>query len=287
MRALVLGAAGQVGRALAASAPPSHECVLLGRAELDICQPKQVLERVREARCDWVVNAAAYTAVDAAEDDAVAAQAVNADAVAGIAAAAQANDARLLQLSTDFVFDGAQGRAYEPDSTVRPLSVYGRTKLEGERHALGMPGGYVLRTSWVYASTGRNFVTTMLRLMREREQVSVVSDQIGCPTWATGLARTVWVILGASPRQRLLHWCDAGVASWYDFAVAIQEEALQRGLLVRKIPIRPIASSEYPTRATRPAFSVLDCRSTAQALGIGAAHWRAQLRIMLDELRPE
>jgi len=284
MKVLVLGAVGQVGRAVLAAAPAAHECIALDRAAQDIRQPTRLLERLRMAPCDWIVNAAAYTAVDSAEDDAAAAQAVNADAVAGIAAAARETGARLLQLSTDFVFDGAQGRAYEPDSATRPLSVYGRTKLEGERHALAA-GGYVLRTSWVYASAGRNFVLTMLRLMREGRELRVVSDQIGAPTWAAGLAGALWALMGSAPPQRVLHWCDAGVASWYDFAVAIQEEALARGLLTRQVPVRPIATVEYPTKATRPAFSILDCRSTIQALASNPVHWRVQLRSMLDELR--
>lgn len=284
MRVLLLGAAGQVGRAFLAAKPPGHECVAFDRAALDIRQPGRVLECVRAASCDWIVNAAAYTGVDAAEQDAAAAQAVNGDAVAGIAAASSETGARLIQLSTDFVFDGARGCAYEPDSAVRPLSVYGQTKLEGERHALGA-GGYVLRTSWVYASTGRNFVLTMLRLMRERANVRVVSDQIGSPTWAAGLAAALWALIRSRPAQRILHWRDAGVASWYDFAVAIQEEALARGLLTRQVPVEPIAAVEYAAAARRPPFSVLDCGSTIRALGMSPLHWRVQLRSMLDELR--
>jgi len=284
MRVMLLGASGQVGRAVRAAVPAAHECVALDRAALDIRQTAQLLERLRATPCDWIVNAAAYTAVDAAEGDAFAAMAVNADAVAGIAAASRETGARLVQLSTDFVFDGSQGRAYEPESVPRPLGVYGRTKLEGERHALAA-GGYVLRTSWVYASVGRNFVLTLLRLMRERDEVRVVSDQIGAPTWAAGLAGAIWALTERVPAQRILHWCDAGVASWYDFAVAIQEEALGRGLLTRQVPVRPIGTAEYPTRARRPAFSVLDCRSTVRALGSGPPHWRVQLRSMLDELR--
>ena len=285
MKVLVLGAAGQVGRAVLAAAPAAHECIALDRAALDIRQPARLPERLRAMPCDWIVNAAAYTAVDAAEDDVASAQAVNADAVAGIAAAAREAGARLLQLSTDFVFDGAQSYAYQPDCAAHPLSVYGRTKLEGELHALAFAGGYVLRTSWVYASTGRNFVLTMLRLMREGHEMRVVSDQIGAPTWAASLAGALWALMESAPSQRTLHWCDAGVASWYDFAVAIQEEALARGLLPKQVPVRPIGTAEYPTKAGRPPFSLLDCRSTAQALGVSPLHWRVQLRSMLDELR--
>jgi dTDP-4-dehydrorhamnose reductase len=285
VKILLLGAAGQVGRAVASALPPGHECAALDRSALDIRDAKAVADRCRELGAAWLVNAAAYTAVDAAEDDPATALAVNADAVLGLVGAARSAGARLLHLSTDFVFDGRGGRAYTPASPVNPLSVYGRTKLAGERHVLGDPEGIVLRTSWVYAAAGRNFVLTLLKLMRERDEVRVVCDQIGSPTWATGLARTIWALLEAAPPGGIYHWCDAGVASWYDFAVAIQEEALQRGLLDRAVPVVPISTAEFPTRAVRPSFSVLDTRSTCAAAHCQPVHWRRQLGKMLDELR--
>ena len=145
--------------------------------------------------------------------------------------------------------------------------------------------GIVLRTSWVYAASGKNFVLTMLRLMREKEQISVVCDQIGAPTWAASAAAAIWGLIEAQASAGIYHWSDLGVASWYDFAVAIQEEALARGLLSRVIPISPIYSSEYPTRAKRPAFSVLDSAATRSLIKVQATHWRHNLRMMLDELR--
>jgi dTDP-4-dehydrorhamnose reductase len=205
--------------------------------------------------------------------------------VATLARSAALIDCRLLHLSTDFVFDGKSSHAYLPADATNPLSVYGRSKRDGEQHVLNMPDGIVLRTAWVYASTGKNFVLTMLRLMREKPQLSVVCDQIGAPTWASGLAAAIWGLLDAGAEGGVYHWTDLGVASWYDFALAIQEEALARGLLHRAIPIMPIASSQYPTRATRPAFSVLDTSATRAAIKTPAHPWRHNLRSMLDELR--
>ena len=149
----------------------------------------------------------------------------------------------------------------------------------------GASAGIVLRTAWVYAAAGRNFVLTMLRLMREREQVNVVSDQIGTPTWAGGLAPAIWDLMAAQAIPGVYHWTDLGVASWYDFAVAIQEEALARGLLTRAASIVPIASAEYPMRAQRPAFSVLNTAGTRALIATPAVHWRENLRKMLDELQ--
>jgi dTDP-4-dehydrorhamnose reductase len=313
MRVLVLGAGGQVGRAVAQTAPAGHEVVARTRADVDIGDSAAIGRAIGEAAADWIVNAGAYTAVDQAEDQPAAAALVNDTAVGWIAAAAARSGSRVVHLSTDFVFDGSSSRAYLPDDAPRPLSVYGATKLAGEAKVLdGGCGGIVLRTAWVYASTGRNFVLTMLRLMREREQLRVVGDQIGSPTWASSLSRAIWGLMIAGAGAGVHHWTDLGVASWYDFAVAIQEEALARGLLPRASTIVPISTAEYPTRARRPAFSVLDTSATrallaaegaaagvpdpvagATARAVGAAgpatvpatHWRANLRMMLDELR--
>ncbi len=297
MKVLVLGG-GQVAGAVAATAAAAggeaasklggHDVVTRARAALDIVDAAAVTRAFEEIRPDWVVNAAAYTAVDLAEDQSTQAFAVNDIAVAGMMRAAAHVGCRLLHLSTDFVFDGTSSRAYLPDDTPHPLSVYGSSKLGGERHVAG-PGaaahGIVLRTSWVYASIGKNFVLTMLRLMREKPQLSVVCDQIGSPTWAISIGRAIWGLIDAHAAPGIYHWTDLGVASWYDFAVAIQEEALARGLLQKAIPIAPISSSQYPARATRPAFSLLDTTATRAAIHAPADHWRHNLRMMLNELR--
>jgi dTDP-4-dehydrorhamnose reductase len=284
MKVLVLGG-GQIAKAVAAGAPARHEIATRTHAELDIVDEAALASALGGVKADWIVNAAAYTAVDLAEDEAAKAVAVNDTAVASLARAAVNAQSRLLHLSTDFVFDGASRRAYMPLDRTNPLSVYGASKLGGERHVIAGGAGIVLRTSWVYAAEGKNFVLTMLRLMREKDQINVVCDQIGAPTWAASAAAAIWGLIDAEATPGIYHWTDLGVASWYDFAVAIQDEALTRGLLSRAIPILPIYSSEYPTKAQRPAFGVLDSASTRSLLKLPATHWRHNLRMMLDELR--
>jgi dTDP-4-dehydrorhamnose reductase len=285
VRVLVLGAKGQIGSAVVAAASAKHQVAGRTHAELDIGDARAVVRAFADTGAEWVVNAAAYTAVDLAEDEPARATAVNDTAVGVLTAAAADAGCRLLHLSTDFVFDGESNRAYLPADQTNPLSVYGASKLGGERHVLdGAPGGIVLRTAWVYAAAGRNFVLTMLRLMREKEQLNVVYDQIGAPTWAGGIASAIWGFIEAGVPGGVYHWTDLGVTSWYDFAVAIQDEALARGLLTRAVPIAPIQSAAYPTRARRPAFSVLDTESTRALIRAPVHHWRHNLRTMLDAL---
>jgi dTDP-4-dehydrorhamnose reductase len=286
VKVLVLGGGGQVASAVVAAAPAHHQVAARTRAELDIGDERAVARALAETRPEWVVNAAAYTAVDLAEDQPAQAIAVNDTAVGVLAAAASNAGSRLVHLSTDFVFDGNANRAYLPADPTNPVSVYGMSKLGGEYQvSKGAGTGIVLRTAWVYAAAGRNFVLTMLRLMREKEQLSVVCDQIGTPTWAAGIAAAIWGLIEAGAPGGVYHWTDLGVASWYDFAVAIQDEALARGLLGRAVPITPIPSTAYPTRARRPAFSVLNTESTRALIKVPARHWRHNLRTMLDELR--
>jgi len=284
MKVLVLGG-GQIAKAVGAAAPAEHEVAIRSHADLDIVDSSALARALAEVRADWIVNAAAYTAVDLAEDDAARAIAVNDTAVASLDRAAAREGSRLLHLSTDFLFDGESKRAYLPADRTNPLSVYGVSKLGGERHVVAGGEGIVLRTSWVYAASGKNFVLTMLRLMREKDRISVVSDQIGAPTWAASAAAAIWGLIDVEAAPGIYHWTDLGVASWYDFAVAIQDEAFARGLLTRAIPILPIHSSEYPTRAQRPPFSVLDSAATRSLIQAPARHWQHNLRMMLDELR--
>jgi dTDP-4-dehydrorhamnose reductase len=286
MRVLVLGGGGQVGRAVAQAAPSVHQLQIKTRSDLDIADAAAVTTLLAQGEVDWIINTAAYTAVDRAEQERAEAIAVNDTAVGVLARAAAQAGCRLLHLSTDFVFDGASSRAYLPADSTNPLSAYGVSKLGGERQVLQSAGaGIVLRTSWVYAAAGRNFVLTMLRLMAEREQVRVVCDQIGAPTWARSLAGAIWSLIDGNAPGGVHHWTDLGVASWYDFAVAIQEEADARGMLKRAVPIVPISSAEYPTPAQRPAFSVLNTESTRALVSTPALHWRHNLRMMLDELQ--
>lgn len=288
LRVLITGADGQVGRATAAAAQGGVECRAVGRGALDITQPAQVEACIGEFAPDVVINCAAYTAVDAAEQNADLAARVNIDGPRNLAAAVAAcSGARLLHISTDFVFDGRACSPYAPSAPPAPLSVYGRTKLAGEQAVLDTLGSraVVLRTAWVYAAQGRNFLLTMLRLMRERGGVRVVCDQVGTPTAAASLADVLWLFAQRAELSGTFHWTDAGVASWYDFAVAIAEDAAACGLLPPGITVQPIATEEYPTAAVRPPYSVLDTRTTRNALGLTGMHWRARLRSVLQELQ--
>jgi dTDP-4-dehydrorhamnose reductase len=284
-RVLITGAGGQVGLALRERAPRETVVIACGRSELDVTAPDDVRRVIAAARPAVVIHAAAYTGVDAAESDAAQAEAVNAGGTEHVVEAVRRVGARLVHLSTDFVFDGASGRPYAPDDRPAPLGVYGRTKLAGERAALGLADrAVVVRTAWVYSRHGQNFVRRMLGLMRERDEVRVVSDQVGTPTWAHSLADAIWTAVARPALHGVLHWTDAGVASWYDFAAAIQEEAVALGLLDRAVPVRPITSAEYPTPARRPAHSVLAKEASWAALGRTPPHWRVNLRHMLAEL---
>lgn len=276
MKVLITGARGQLGGALQRTAPAYAQITAIDVADVDLTDAAMLRAKLTQVAPDLILNAAAYTAVDKAEGDEGIARAINADAVAVMAEGA----AKLVHVSTDFVFDGQSSRAYQPDDARAPISAYGRTKAAGEGNLRDTD--LLIRTAWVYEAGGANFVRTMIRLMNEREELGVVADQIGAPTWATGLARTIWGLVdkGASGT---FHHSDAGVASWYDFAVAIAEEAKALGLIARIPAIRPIATSDYPTPASRPAFSLLDCSATRAALGQEAAHWRTNLRLMLKE----
>lgn len=287
MKVLITGANGQVGQALQSLAPTNASLTALDRAALDISDLAAADRLVDQIRPDLIINAAAYTAVDRAEQDVEAAFAANKMGPTNLALAARKAGARLVHISTDFVFDGMASSPYRPDNPLAPLGVYGRSKADGEAAVqASLPTALIVRTGWVYAAKGSNFLLTMLRLMRERPEVRVVADQIGTPTHADGLARAIWA-LAVGKHQGILHYSDSGTASWYDFAVAIQEEALAQGLLENAIPIVPIRTQDYPTLAQRPAYSVLDKTDTIGLLGGPSAHWRQELRLALAQLRTQ
>jgi dTDP-4-dehydrorhamnose reductase len=286
MKVLITGAAGQLGRALIATAPEGFDLTGVDVDELDITNTDDVRARIEALQPQLIVNAAAYTQVDRAETERALAFQINADGPANLAAAAQAIGARLIHVSTDYVFDGCGSRPYRPDDATAPLGVYGESKLDGERRARAIGGAraLILRTAWLYGAVGQNFVLTMLKLMRERERLRVVADQIGTPTSSKTLAQAIWAAAQKPALTGVYHWTDAGVASWYDFALAIQEEALALGLLARAIPLEPIRAEDYPTPARRPAYSVLDKTKTVADFGVQPLHWRVALRQVLKEL---
>lgn len=284
MKVLVAGK-GQLAWELGRTAPQNVELHIHDRDELDITDAEAVRQLVGQLRPDVIINAAAYTNVDGAEADKAAAWAVNCTGVENLCLAAKEFDCYLLHISTDFVFGGRAAVPYLPDAATAPLGVYGASKFAGEQAVSRVLAGNwaIIRTAWVYSSFGNNFVKTMIRLMQQKPQLSIISDQIGSPTWANTLALTCWQAV-AERLQGIHHCTNEGVASWYDFAVAIQELALQKKLLEKPIPVLPIPTEAYPTPAERPRYSVMNKQSLLEALpSAPKLHWRAALSEMLDE----
>ena len=254
--------------------------------ELDITDPIAVKAYIASGPWSAVINFAAYTAVDRAETDITNAWRVNALGPAALAEATANAGIPLIQLSTDYVFDGAASEPYQPTDATHPLSVYGRSKLLGESVVFEVLGAraVVLRTAWVYAPQGKNFLLTMLRLMQERGAVRVVADQHGTPTAASSIAHAIWAIAERPQLHGILHWTDAGTASWYDFAVAIAKEGRAAGLLSKPVEVTPITTADYPTAAHRPANSVLDTHESSRQLGFRPDPWQVNLRATLADI---
>jgi len=282
---LIVGAHGQLAFELQRSAPRNLEVVAVGRPEIDITDSDSIERIMRQYRPGVIINTAAYTAVDKAESEKTQAWLVNHKGAENLAATAARSDIRLIHVSTDFVFAGNNCHPRQPDDAAAPLSVYGKSKLAGERAVLQQAeNALVVRTSWLYSSQGNNFVKSMLRLMGELDSIGIVVDQVGTPTWARMLAGTLWELV-ARDATGIYHCTNNGVASWYDFAVAIQEEAMSIGLLQRRIAVTPIKTEAYPLPAERPAYSVLDVSATEQLLERQFPHWRESLRSMLLEMK--
>ena len=304
MKVLLTGGSGQLGQALLATAPSEVggqplQVLAPTRGHLDLSDPFACRTAVLEIKPDWVLNAGAYTAVDRAEQEPQLAAAINQATPAQMAEALRAmtaqsgKPARMLQISTDFVFSGDRGFPYPPEAPLEPLGVYGATKAAGERAVLDRLGAHglvqILRTSWVYGPVGSNFCRTMLRLHQSRsavgEPIAVVADQVGCPTHTAGLAKACWRVLELNASGQalpsILHWSDAGAASWYDFAWAIGQVGVDAGLLKGAACVIPIPATAYPTAAHRPSYSLLDCSSTRQLLSMHPKHWQVALKSVL------
>ncbi|AXK38041.1 dTDP-4-dehydrorhamnose reductase [Crenobacter cavernae] len=291
MKVLLTGGSGQLGRALRTTLAELGDVVAPPRVEFDLGQALSLTGKLDALAPDLIVNAAAYTAVDAAETDVAAARAVNADAIAELARWAAAHDVPLVHYSTDYVFDGALCRPYRESDTPAPLNVYGATKLAGEQAVLGSGArALLLRTSWVYGPNDGNFLATMLRLMAERSELSVVADQVGAPT-DTGLIARASVAalrqcLESGAGWGLYHLNAAGETSWYGYAAEIARQAPSRGFALQCVPdaIRPIASRDWPASARRPANSRLDCSLFTSTFGLTLPDWRQRLAEVLDQL---
>jgi len=306
-RILLTGKNGQVGAELALLLPALGEVIALDRQDLDLSRPDDVRRTIQEICPALIINAAAYTAVDQAEKEEAVARAINADAPALMAQEAKKIGAGLVHYSTDYVFDGSKHSPYEENDRSNPVSVYGKTKLAGEQaiQQIGLPH-LIFRTAWVYGTRGRNFLLTILRLASQREELGIVHDQFGAPTWCREIARgTVSVLkrlmadqggsLSLPEAGGLYHMTAAGVTTWHDFAEAILDEASRvppnlswlssatggRTLIAKRI--NPITTAQYPTPARRPAYSVLSNSRLAQDFGVQLAAWRTQLHAAVAE----
>jgi dTDP-4-dehydrorhamnose reductase len=286
---LCTGISGQVGQELQQTLINSGSIIAVGRNELDLSEPESIRQIINKIEPDVIINAAAYTAVDKAETELELAKAINGTAPTIMAQEAQKLGATLVHISTDYVFDGQKNTPYLEDYSTNPIGAYGQSKLLGEEGVRqNCTNHIILRTAWVYGSRGHgNFVKTMLRLGAEREELRVVADQVGTPTWSKDIAIAITQLLTALESGASFgtyHFTNSGVTSWYDFAVAIFEEAKQIGFPIKVERVVPITTADYPTPAKRPAYSVLSNGKIAQALGNYAPHWRQSLRQMLAEL---
>ena len=284
MKVLIIGAKGQLGTTLTRTIPSPLVSVSLDLPEFDITDTRSVQNMVEKERPDVIVNASAYTDVDRSEEEADPAYLVNATGPGNLALAAGQTGCRVIHVSTDYVFDGTACTPYSPDAPCTPIGVYGQSKRRGEINISKTIDNFVIiRTSWLYSQYGNNFVLTMLRLMNERDEIKVVADQVGSPTWATTLSTAIWAVVRKTSLRGVYHWSDAGVTSWYDFAVAIQEEGIQLGLIDREIPIHPITTAEFPTTTKRPPYSALSCQKSWYDLEVNPVQWRVALRKMMME----
>jgi dTDP-4-dehydrorhamnose reductase len=253
--------------------------------ELSILDPEALAAFASARKIDWSVNCAAYTAVDKAEDDIETCMRLNAEGPENLARLARSIGARMLHLSTDYVFDGKGARPYREDDPAAPVSVYGRSKAEGEARVRSVCAEHViLRTAWLYGLNGPNFVHTMLRLMRSRDRIGVVADQRGSPTWSSDLAAAILrIVTASSPSYGTYHFTDGGETTWYEFALAIRDLGLEAGVLERVCAVDPLTTAQYPTKARRPAYSVLSKDAIVRDYGVDIPDWRISLRRFIFE----
>jgi dTDP-4-dehydrorhamnose reductase len=286
-KVLLIGAKGQVGQELQLTLQSLGEVISIGREELDLTNSEKIGQLIREIHPDYLVNAAAYTAVDKAETEPDLAYSINAKAPKIMAESAEKIKAKFLHISTDYVFDGRKNTPYLETDLTNPLGVYGQSKLRGEEEIKTVNSqAIILRTAWVYGSYGKsNFVKTMLRLGKEREELKVVVDQVGSPTWAKDIAAAIThLLINADNPAGIYNFSNSGVASWFDLTKAIFEEAKISGIPLKIQRVIPITTAEYPTPAARPAYSVLSGQKISQQLGYISPYWRDSLKAMLNQL---
>ncbi len=284
-RIVLLGGYGQLGNLIQETQPADIKLYAFNSTDFDICNLDQHKLVYKDLAPTTIINASAYTQVDQAETEQERAFEVNAHGPA-LLAEASPKDCRIIHFSTDFVFDGEKQTPYKPNDITAPVSIYGASKLAGEEKLITLrPDSTIIRTAWLYSAESKNFMNTMLMLMAEREELAIVNDQFGTPTSAAGLAGALWRFVANRDLKGIYHWTDQGEASWYDFAIEIQKQACKLGLLNKKIPLRGISTSDYPTPAQRPKNSVLDKSATYDAINFKGQAWQKELtKVLISKL---
>lgn len=292
MKVLITGINGQLGKMLVETKPKGINVIPLDRKKLDFHNPENCYKKILELKPEWIINCAAYTLVDQAEKNINEALTINAYAVNEISKAAIKIGAKLIQISTDFVFDGEQNFPYKPYQKCNPINIYGKSKSLGENFIINNSQNYlqsiILRTGWLIGPYGENFALKILKMYQENKVLKVVSDQIGSPTSTTSVSNLCWEIIQSNKisfqknSPTIIHWSDAGIASWYDLAYAVGEIGLHLGLIKKNAKVLPIYSSSYPTPAKRPKYSVLDCSDTYKLTKLTSIHWRKSLYQILN-----
>jgi dTDP-4-dehydrorhamnose reductase len=289
MKILVLGSKGQLGRCLYDQLKnTTHDCIFTSREQIDIADFESTRKNILEINPEVLINATAYTAVDKAEEEQEIAQLINHLAVTNIARICNQLSCWLIHISTDYVFDGNSTTPYKEEDKTNPQNIYGETKLKGERAIQSLACKYIIiRTAWVFSEYGTNFLKTLLRLGAEREELRIVRDQIGCPTYAQDIAKSITKVVSHLHAQKgsgLYHYCGDPPCSWYGFAHAIFEQAKATKLKTPSI-LHSIETSSYPTQAKRPAFSVLDCSNIENEFGVLKSHWHEGIKLVIGTLQ--
>ena len=292
MKILLTGATGQLGNSIISSKPKNIELIITYREKLDLLNPENCEKLVILEKPDWIINCAAYTNVDQAENNIELSNITNGLAPEAFAKAISKIKGKLLHISSDYVFDGKQNYPYQTNQKINPINQYGVSKALGEKliekNTINNAKAYILRTGWLIGPVGKNFIVTMLKLHSEKDLINVVSDQFGAPTFTKDLANVCWDIVklkNSEESLRILHWSDSGIASWYDLAEATGEIGLELGILKRRAEVIPIKTKQYPSPAKRPRYSLLDTKETSKLIGRVPNHWRNNLKKLLIEYK--
>ena len=296
MKVLITGSQGQLGYSIKKLTPKGIQLFSLDKNQFDLSKINSIKKNLENVKPDFIINCGAYTNVDMAEDEREKVMNINANSVREISLYLKKNGGNLIQISTDYVFNGLQSKAYKVDDKVSPINQYGMSKAKAEKFVKEILGktnqAVIVRTSWLMGTTSKNFLLKMIKLHQTKKEINVVSDQISCPTNTKTLARACWKIIKYKMEKNfykfnlmpILHWCDDGIASWYDIAIAIGEISERNGLVDCAALINPIKSENYPTKAKRPNFSLLDCASTKELLDYKGEYWRNSLEISIKSL---